>query len=193
MRFEGGEERHGWTNARAAIADTYRLRHVSGHGTQFFPDGRGHNVFGPGAPGSWDDDAHRKKHILRDDDGVYYMLYEGFDAGPDSTLGLATVMLRNVLERRSELALLRAVGFRNGSLSGLVLWENTVLLSWGLIAGTASALLAMTPHLTSTGADVPWAAVGWILGGVFLVGTIAALLAVAAAVRTPIVATLRSE
>lgn len=109
------------------------------------------------------------------------------------TLGLATVMLRNVLERRSELALLRAVGFRNGSLSGMVMWENTVLLVWGLAAGTISALLAMTPHLASTGADVPWSAVGWILGGVFLIGTIAALLAVAEAVRTPIVATLRAE
>jgi putative ABC transport system permease protein len=109
------------------------------------------------------------------------------------TLGLATVMLRNVLERRSEFALLRAVGFRNGSVSGLVVVENAFLLIWGLLAGTVSALLAMTPHLTSTGADVPWAAVGWILLAVFAVGMVAALAAVLEAVRTPIVATLRAE
>jgi len=109
------------------------------------------------------------------------------------TLGLATVMLRNVLERRAELALLRAVGFCNSHLVWLVLWENAFLLVWGLLAGTVSALLAMTPHLMSIGADIPWAAGALILGGVFLAGMAAALLAVSEAVRTPIVATLRSE
>lgn len=109
------------------------------------------------------------------------------------SLGLATVMLRNVLERRAEFALLRAVGFRNALLSWLVVVENALLLVWGLLSGAAAALLAMSPHLTSTGADVPWQAVGWILAGVFGIGMIAALAAVWEAVRTPIVATLRSE
>lgn len=109
------------------------------------------------------------------------------------TLGLATVMLRNVMERRAELALLRAVGFRKSGLSLLVVWENAFLLVWGLFSGTVSALLAMLPHLLSTGADVPWVTGGAILGGVFLVGMVAALLAVAEAVRTPILSTLRSE
>src|SRR5262249_42860094 len=72
------------------------------------------------------------------------------------TVGLAVVMLRNVLERRSELALLRALGFRDLQVSWLVLCENALLLVWGLATGTASALLAMVPHLVSTGADVPW-------------------------------------
>ncbi|MGH7200775.1 MAG: ABC transporter permease, partial [Planctomycetaceae bacterium] len=111
------------------------------------------------------------------------------------TLGLATVMLRNVLERRAELALLRAVGFATGSVSALVLWENALLLLWGLVAGTVSALLAMLPHLTSTGADPRWLAAFVLagMGAVFAVGMAAALLAVAEAVRTPIVATLRGE
>ena len=109
------------------------------------------------------------------------------------TLGLATVMLRNVLERRAELALMRAVGFRNTQLAWLVLWENAFLLVWGLLAGTVSALLAMTPHLRKTGADVLWSDVGMTLGVVFVVGMLAALFAVTEAVRTPIVTTLRSE
>ncbi|WP_166820354.1 FtsX-like permease family protein [Thalassoroseus pseudoceratinae] len=109
------------------------------------------------------------------------------------TLGLATVMLRNVLERRGELALLRSVGFVKSRIAWLVLCENAFLLVWGLASGTISALVAMAPHLTSTGADVPWPAVGVILFGVFLVGMVAALMAVIEAVRTPILATLRSE
>jgi ABC-type antimicrobial peptide transport system permease subunit len=109
------------------------------------------------------------------------------------TLGLATVMLRNVLERRSELALLRAVGFLNSRLVVLVLTENALLLAWGLLAGTVSALIAMAPHLVTIGADVPWETVAAILGAVALVGMLAALLAVYEAVRTPVLATLRAE
>ena len=109
------------------------------------------------------------------------------------TIGLSTVMLRNVLERRSELALLRAVGFRNSLLAALVLSENALLLGWGLATGAASALLAMLPHLLSTGADVPWRDVAVIIAAVFVVGMLAALVAVRASLRTPVLATLRAE
>jgi putative ABC transport system permease protein len=109
------------------------------------------------------------------------------------TIGLATVMLRNVLERRAELALLRAVGFRNSGLAWLVLSENALILVCGLFAGSASALLAMLPHLLSTGADVPWGSLVTILGSVLVVGMSAALIAVRGAVQTPVVTTLRSE
>jgi putative ABC transport system permease protein len=109
------------------------------------------------------------------------------------TIGLATVMLRNVLERRSELALLQAVGFRDAVLAWLVLCENALLLGWGLATGTASALLAMLPHLASTGADVPWCDVAIIIGATFVAGMLGALIAVRSALRTPVLATLRAE
>lgn len=109
------------------------------------------------------------------------------------TLGLATVMLRNVLERRSELALLRAVGFQNSRLAWLVMGENAFLLLWGLAAGTVSALLAMFPHIRSIGGEVPWLSLSVILLCVCVVGMLAALAAVREAVRTPIVETLRGE
>ena len=109
------------------------------------------------------------------------------------TFGLATVMLRNVFERRSELALMRAVGFRNTSLIWLVLWENGLLLVWGLAAGTLSALAAMLPHLLTTGADVPWGMGAEVLAAIFLAGMFAALFAVRKAVQTPVLETLRGE
>ena len=109
------------------------------------------------------------------------------------TIGLATVMLRNVLERRSELALLRAVGFRDSGLAWLVLSENALLLAWGLVCGTVSALLAMLPHLLTIGADVRWSEVVLILCGVFLTGTLASLAAVRSAVKTPVLETLRGS
>ncbi|WP_339688403.1 FtsX-like permease family protein [Gimesia maris] len=109
------------------------------------------------------------------------------------TLGLATVMLRNVVERRSELALLRAIGMTGSDVAIIVLSENAFLLLWGLVSGTASALLAMLPHLLSTGADLPWESGLVILLAVLLTGMLAALLAVADAVRAPILATLRAS
>jgi ABC-type antimicrobial peptide transport system permease subunit len=109
------------------------------------------------------------------------------------TLGLATVMVRNVLERRGELALLSALGFRRSGLAWLVLVETGVLLVCGLLTGTVAALVAMVPQLSSTGADVPWASLVSILAIVFLVGMLAALIASIQAARTRILEGLRSE
>jgi len=44
------------------------------------------------------------------------------------TFGLATVQVRNVVERRRELALMRATGFRHRRLALLVMLENVMLL-----------------------------------------------------------------
>lgn len=109
------------------------------------------------------------------------------------TLGLATVMLRNVLERRGELALMRAVGFKDTPLAEIVLWENALLMLWGIAAGAISAFVAMAPHLSTTGADVPWLNLAGMLAIVVVVGMLSAFAAVRAAVRTPILSTLRGD
>ncbi len=109
------------------------------------------------------------------------------------TFGLATVMLRNVLERQPELALLRAVGFRPGQIAGLILSETALLLCWGLVTGTVAALLSMGPHLVSTGADVPWASGAGLLLAIAVTGMLSAAYAVRTAIAVPIVSTLRGE
>ena len=53
--------------------------------------------------------------------------------------GLGVVVLRNVLERRGELGLLVAVGFRRRALQRLVLSEHGALLVLGLGIGIAAA------------------------------------------------------
>ncbi|MCA9040085.1 MAG: ABC transporter permease [Planctomycetaceae bacterium] len=108
------------------------------------------------------------------------------------SFGLGTVMLRNVLERNSELALLRAVGVSPMGIGWMVLVENGFLLTCGLVSGLLAALLAMAPHLMSTGADFPWVSTLIILGMIWLVGMLAALFAVYTAVKTPIVRSLRA-
>ncbi|HET6423680.1 MAG TPA: FtsX-like permease family protein, partial [Planctomycetaceae bacterium] len=109
------------------------------------------------------------------------------------TFGLATVMLRNVLERQAELALLRAVGFQPGQVASLVLSETALLLVWGLVTGTTAALLALGPHLMTTGADVPWGSGAALLIAIAVVGLLSAVAAVRTAVAVPIVTTLRGE
>src|SRR2546427_697486 len=55
------------------------------------------------------------------------------------SIGLGVVVLRNVLERRGELALLRAVGFRRAALQWLLFSQAALLLFLGLAAGVVSA------------------------------------------------------
>lgn len=61
------------------------------------------------------------------------------------TLGLAIVLLRNLLERRAELALLAALGFTPRRRLALILLENTWLLLGGVAVGLLAALPALVP------------------------------------------------
>lgn len=109
------------------------------------------------------------------------------------TLGLAIVMIRSVIERRRELALLQAVGFVQRSISWLVLAENAFLLVFGILAGTVTALLATAPHLMSAVAEPPWGSLLLTLLAVLAVGLLAGAAAVAASLRTPLTPALKRE
>ena len=65
------------------------------------------------------------------------------------------MLLRNALERRRELALLRAVGYGRSALTRLVLAEHGLLLAAGLGIGVASALVAIAPAALERGAHLP--------------------------------------
>jgi hypothetical protein len=109
------------------------------------------------------------------------------------TLGLAVVMVRNVLERRGELALMQAVGFSRSAISWLVLAENGFLLVFGVVIGTAAALLAVAPHLVSGQANPPWFSLSATLLVILVTGLAAGGAAVAATLRSPIIPALRQE
>ncbi|MHC4600178.1 MAG: FtsX-like permease family protein, partial [Planctomycetota bacterium] len=84
--------------------------------------------------------------------------------------GLGVVVARNVLERRGELALLRAVGFNRAVLHRLVLWEHAFLLLSGFGVGVIAALLAVVPALSSPGASIPFATLGVLMAILFISG-----------------------
>jgi hypothetical protein len=109
------------------------------------------------------------------------------------SLGLAVVLLRGVWERRAELALLRALGYRRLTLGWLVLAENAFLLVLGLGAGTLSALAAVTPHVLTSDAAVPWGNLLLLLALVLAVGLAAGTAAVARTLQAPLIPALRRE
>jgi hypothetical protein len=109
------------------------------------------------------------------------------------TLGLAAIVLRNVLERRRELALLRAVGYRPLAFAILLLSENGLLLALGLGTGAFAALVAIAPAIQERGGSLGSGTLLLLLAAVAAAGLIASLLAVASAWRSPLLATLRAE
>ncbi len=108
------------------------------------------------------------------------------------SVGLGVVVLRNVFERRGELALMQAVGFEQPALQRLVLVEHSALLVLGLLVGTVTALVAVLPTLLAPGAGVPWGSLALTLLGVFLNGALWTWLATRRALRGRLVDSLRA-
>jgi hypothetical protein len=110
------------------------------------------------------------------------------------TVGLAAVLLRNVLERRRELALLGAVGYRRDHVFTMIAAENALLLGCGLLIGAVSALVAIAPAVAERGGRVPLTAAGMLLlAAVLVVGVLSTLVATRAATRAPLLEALRAE
>jgi ABC-type antimicrobial peptide transport system permease subunit len=102
-------------------------------------------------------------------------------------------MFRNVLERRRELALLRAVGYNRQHMSRMILAEAMLLLAAGLGAGVLSAIIAVVPAWTARAGAGPGATLIVLLAGVIVAGMISAAIATRAASHGGVLDALRSE
>jgi len=107
--------------------------------------------------------------------------------------GLGVVVLRNVLERRGELALLAAVGFTPRVLLRLVVAEHAVLQALGLALGIGSAVLALLPALLSPSAQISFVSLAAMLVLVFLSGLFWTWAAARLALRGELLPALRNE
>jgi putative ABC transport system permease protein len=109
------------------------------------------------------------------------------------TIGLAAVLARNVLERRRELALLSAVGFRPSHLRTLVSSETMLLVGTGVVIGTFAALVAIAPTVAARASSLPFGSLAALLVAVVLTGFIASLAATRLASSTRVVEALKAE
>ena len=106
---------------------------------------------------------------------------------------LALVVLRNVMERRNELALLRAVGWRRAAIRRLILREHAGLLLAGLGGGALAGVVAVLPAALAAGGEFPWLSLPLTLLAVAASGLLWTWLAVHLALRGPLLDALRTE
>ncbi len=110
------------------------------------------------------------------------------------TVGLATVMLRNAMERRRELGLLGAVGYQRRHFLVMAAAENALLLTGGLVAGGLCAALAIGPAVAERGGRMPLTAAGALLiFAVFVTGLLSSLAATRVVTSGPLVDLLKTE
>jgi len=72
------------------------------------------------------------------------------------TIGIGVLVIRNVNERRAELAALRAMGFCIQSIIKMVFYEHIFLFALGFLWGGFAAALAVLPVFMSPGVSIPW-------------------------------------
>lgn len=71
------------------------------------------------------------------------------------TFGLGIVLLRNMLERKQEIAIIAALGFKKSQIFKLILTENLFLLVSGILIGFLSAIIGILPSLLSHAFNIP--------------------------------------
>ena len=109
------------------------------------------------------------------------------------TVGVALVIGRNVLERRGELALMGAQGFRRAQLARMVLSEHWFLLVAGIVIGVVSSLVAVLPNLLNPSAGLPVGLIAGLTATIIAAGLAFCWLATRLALRGNLVESLRAE
>ncbi len=109
------------------------------------------------------------------------------------SLGLGVVVMRNVMERRNELAILRAVGFSRRSIQWFIINEHWFLLSLGLASGIVSGILSVIPVLRTPGTNIPYQSLILTTLFIFLSGIFWIWFATKFALRGPFLPALRNE
>ena len=109
------------------------------------------------------------------------------------SFGLGVVVLRNVFERRGELALLQAVGFTPRRVRKLILGEHATLMAAGLLIGALAAIVAVLPQLLQARGALPLVSLVVTLGGVVVFGLAATWFATSLALRGNLLESLRNE
>jgi len=162
-------------------------------GDVLFPGGLGRTDL-PGGNGAQLKESIRRLAELDAVQNTYLLIFQllgglGLLLG---SVGLGMVVLRNTLERRSELALLGAVGFTRRAIRRVVLSEHALLLALGLASGSLAAMIALVPGLQS-GAAPSTLPIVVILLAVTANGALWVVAATALALRGPLLAALRRE
>ncbi len=109
------------------------------------------------------------------------------------TIGLGVSQLRSAMERRGELAAMRAIGFTKSRLVWLLTLENGWQLMRGIGIGVGAAALATLPSILG---GQPFSGLAWpglMMTMVLLSGLLCSILAAWVAMQWPLLKALRSD
>jgi putative ABC transport system permease protein len=110
-----------------------------------------------------------------------------------STVALALLIARNVLERQAEFGLLSASGFRRPQLQTILLGEHLPIFLLALLLGIGAAALAVWPHVREDSTAIPYSLLLTVLGSMTVGGILCCILASHFALRRPLLQQLRQE
>jgi len=71
------------------------------------------------------------------------------------TFGLGIVIIRNLVDRKFEIETYYALGYGIGKIKKVILIENLILLTTGLVIGIFAAIIAIIPSLISQSYNIP--------------------------------------
>ena len=109
------------------------------------------------------------------------------------TIGLGIILLRNVQERRQELALLLSLGFGRKQIFRIVFAENFYLLVTGFCIGLLAAIVGILPSLLSPSFKVQGGFLIILTTVMFLSGILWIYFPLRAALKKPLITALRGE
>ena len=79
------------------------------------------------------------------------------------TIGLAIVLFRSILERKQEIALLRALGYSKRKIRRLIVLEYMMLLAIGTGIGFLTAIIATLPSILSPNTEISFISMAYLL------------------------------
>lgn len=109
------------------------------------------------------------------------------------SIGLGIVVLRNILERKNELAVMRAFGFEHSTVFKIVFTEHFFILAAGLLVGLIAALVSIIPSILSPGMSVPYGILLPVFGLVVINGIAWTYFSTALGLKMNLLSALREE
>ncbi len=109
------------------------------------------------------------------------------------TIGLGIVLLRNLAERKQEIALYQSLGFRKSNILKLILTENLFILFTGMGIGIIAAFAGILPSILSSAFRFPIAYLIVIVLLIFLSGLAWIYFPIKSSLRKNLVQALRNE
>ncbi len=109
------------------------------------------------------------------------------------TIGLGIILLRNISERRKELALLLAIGYSRKRIFKIVFTENLLLLITGLLSGILAAFIGILPSLLSPAFNLEGDFLLGLITAIFISGLLWIYFPLRSALRKPLIPALRND